>query len=257
MNIIVCIKQVPSSNKVIMDPETHTIVRDGKKSVVNPYDSFALEEALKLKDKHGGKVMGLSMGIMDTKRILKEAQAQGADECYLLSDRAFAGADTLATSYALSLGANYIHCYDLIICGKMAIDGDTAQIGPELAEWLHIPHVSDVSEIIDSTETDVTVRKTGDFGEEIIKLKLPSLITVNKDINLPRLASLDGFEKSLHKPVKVLTALDLNADLNLCGLKGSPTQVVRTYVPENQSQCKFIHQEEAAGLLKTYVGGIK
>ena len=130
MKIIVCIKQVPSTNQVKLDPETKTIIRDGRQSVINPFDTYAIEEAVRLKEKLGGKVTALSMGIPATQRILREAMSQGVDEALLLSDRAFAGADTLATAYTLALGARHIGDFDLIVCGRMATDGDTAQIGP-------------------------------------------------------------------------------------------------------------------------------
>lgn len=147
MNIIVCVKQVPSTTEVRMDPVTHTILRDGRQSVINPFDSTAVELAVQLKEAHGGTVTALSMGIPATETLLRDAIASGADNAVLLTDRRFAGADTLATSYTLSLGVAAIGKYDCILCGKMAVDGDTAQIGPELAEQLGLPHVTDVCAI--------------------------------------------------------------------------------------------------------------
>ena len=147
MKIIVCIKQVPSTNEVKLDPETKTIIRDGRQSVINPFDTYAMEEAVRLKEKLGGTVCALSMGIPAVERLLREAMSRGVDSALLLSDRAFAGADTLATAYTLSLGVRHLGDFDLILCGRMAIDGDTAQIGPELAEDLGIPQVTNVTAI--------------------------------------------------------------------------------------------------------------
>ena len=187
MKIIVCIKQVPSTNQVKLDPETKTIIRDGRQSVINPFDTYAIEEAVRLKEKLGGKVTALSMGIPATQRILREAMSQGVDEALLLSDRAFAGADTLATAYTLALGARHIGDFDLIVCGRMATDGDTAQIGPELAEDLGVPHVTNVSEILEASDTELLCRKVTDYGTQVVRMKLPGVITVAKDINMPQI----------------------------------------------------------------------
>ena len=159
MKYIVCIKQVPSTNEVRLDPETHAIIRDGRQSVINPFDLYAVELAKRLKEKTGGTLTALSIGIPATERLLREAVSRGADDAVLLTDRAFAGSDTLATSYAVSLGVKAAGGADLILCGKMAVDGDTAQIGPELAETLGIHHVTDVCEVLDITEKDITVKK--------------------------------------------------------------------------------------------------
>ncbi len=140
MNVIVCVKQVPGTNEVKMNKETNTIIREGVEAIINPFDTYAIEEGIRIKEKNGGKVTVLSMGIPSVAELIKETIALGADEAVLLSDRAFAGADTLATSYALSMGIRKIGSYDLIICGKQATDGDTAQVGPSLAEKLGIPH---------------------------------------------------------------------------------------------------------------------
>ncbi|MEG2204797.1 MAG: electron transfer flavoprotein subunit beta/FixA family protein, partial [Oscillospiraceae bacterium] len=192
MKIIVCIKQVPSTNEVRLDPVTNTIIRDGRQSVTNPFDSYALEQAVELKEKMGGTVTVLSMGIPDTERLLRDAMSRGADAALLLSDRAFAGADTLATSYTLSLGVRKLGGADLILCGKMAVDGDTAQIGPELSEQLGIAHVTDVSEILSIEAGRITVRRLCDGGSQTLEVRLPALLTVLKDINMPRMPSIAG-----------------------------------------------------------------
>lgn len=190
MNVIVCIKQVPGTTEVKMNKETNTIIREGIKSIINPFDTFAIEEALRIKDKFNSKVTGLSMGIPDTSILLKEAMSLGVDEAYLLSDRAFAGADSLATAYTLSMGIKYINDYDLIICGKQATDGDTAQVGPSLAGKLNIPYITYVSEIQELKDGYIRCKRLIENGYEIIESTLPALITVVEDINVPRLPSI-------------------------------------------------------------------
>lgn len=190
MNVIVCIKQVPGTTEVKMNKETNTIIREGIKSIINPFDTFAIEEALRIKDKFNSKVTGLSMGIPDTSILLKEAMSLGVDEAYLLSDRAFAGADSLATAYTLSMGIKYINDYDLIICGKQATDGDTAQVGPSLAGKLNIPYITYVSEIQELKDGYIKCKRLIENGYEIIESTLPALITVVEDINVPRLPSI-------------------------------------------------------------------
>lgn len=244
MNMIVCVKQTPSTNRVQLDPETHTIIRDGRQSVINPFDTYALEEALRLKERLGGQVAVMSMGIPAAARLLREAISQGADRGLLLSDRAFAGADTLATAYALALGARHIGDFDLILCGKMAIDGDTAQIGPELAENLGIPHIANVTEILECGKTEIVCRKKTDYGTRVLRMKLPGLITVDKGINEPRMASIAGVRASLAAPLEVVNAAQLGADPARTGLKGSPTQVLRTFAPEREGQCVRLPGDE-------------
>ena len=245
MKTIVCVKQVPSTNEVRLDPETNTIIRDGRQSVINPFDTYALEEAVKIKEKLGGTVTVLSMGIPATERLLRDAMSRGADNGLLLTDRAFAGADTLATSYILSLGVEKIDGFDLIICGKMAVDGDTAQIGPELAETLGIPHIADVKEIIDIDEKSLICRKLIDGGERELTVTLPALITVVKDINMPRLPSIKGVRFSLDAPCDICGASAVAADTARTGLNGSPTQVVRTFTPERRGEATALEGDAA------------
>lgn len=240
MKIIVCVKQVPSTNEVRLDPVTKTIIRDARQSVINPFDTYAIEEAVRLKEKLGGTVCAMSMGIPATERLLRDAMARGVDSAVLLTDRAFAGSDTLATSYALALGAREIGDFDLIICGKMAVDGDTAQIGPELSAQLDIPFVTDVCEILEASAQSLICRKVTDHGFAEVQVKLPALITVTKDINMPRLASISGIRSSLTAPFRAYSAQELQADVSRCGLNGSPTQVVRTYTPDRTHKAEFL-----------------
>ena len=230
-----------------MDPKTNTIIRDGRQSVANPFDTAALEVALALKDELGGRVSVLSMGIPDTCRLLRDAIARGADDALLLSDRAFAGADTLATSYALSMGLDELGDADLVLCGKMAVDGDTAQIGPELGGILGVPCVTGVSEVLEASDHRVVVRHDTDEGTEVVEVPLPAVLTVTKDIATLRAA--EGAE------VRVLDAATLGADPACCGLAGSPTQVVRSFVPERSHEAATIAgtpAEQAAALLEVF-----
>lgn len=240
MNIIVCMKAVPSTTNVRMDPVTNTIIRDGRQSVINPFDLSALEEAVQIKEKLGGEIYAISMGIPDTERLLRDALARGANYGMLLSDRAFAGADTLATSYSLACGIQYLEHDNwhasLIICGKMAVDGDTAQIGPELATTLGIPCITDVAEVLEISETNIRVRKAIDDGYAIVDCQLPAVITVLKDIRNPRMPSIAGIRFGQAGFVQVLTATDVAAQHDRIGLTGSPTQVVKSFTPERDSQ---------------------
>ncbi|WP_329740078.1 electron transfer flavoprotein subunit beta/FixA family protein [Enorma massiliensis] len=280
MHIVVCVKAVPSSTEVKMDPVTHTIVRDGRESVVNPFDAAALEVALAIKDERaatgeGCRVSVLSMGIPATEALLRDGIARGASDALLLSDRAFAGADTLATSYALSCGIRELGSAsmsdavasgasehgeaapvpslpDLILCGKMAVDGDTAQIGPELAGLFDMPCVTDVRELVAIERGRVTVRHATDAGIELVEVPLPAVLTVAKDIAQPRMPSIAGVRAAAGAPVAVLSAARVQADPARSGLAGSPTQVVRSFVPERSDTCEVLEEsvpEQAARII--------
>ncbi|HZK70382.1 MAG TPA: electron transfer flavoprotein subunit beta/FixA family protein [Clostridia bacterium] len=232
MNIIVCVKQVPGSNDVKMDKVTNTIIREGVEAIINPFDVYAVEEALKIKDNFGGKITAISMGIPKVVDTLQEVLDLGVDSGVLLSDRAFAGADSLATAYTLSKGINKIGKYDLIICGKQATDGDTAQVGPSLAEKLGIPHTTNVSSIEEVGADFIICNRSTDEGYEVIKIFLPAVITVVKDINVPRLPSIRTLKSAKNAEIFIWNLRDINADKNYTGLKGSPTQVVKTFIPQ-------------------------
>ena len=247
MRTIVCVKQVPASNEVRLDEKTNTIIRDGGEAVINPFDSHALEAALTLKEQFGGTVAVLSMGIPAAAGMLRDCVARGADEALLLTDRAFAGADTLATSYALYKGVEQLGSFDLLLCGKMAVDGDTAQIGPELATRLGLPHVSDVF----SMECDgksVTVQREMDGCVQTLRLPLPAVVTVTRELNVPRLPSIAGVLRARQAEVRCCSAADAGADAEKCGLKGSPTQVVATYLPQKRRQA--VELSDTAALLQ-------
>lgn len=256
MRIAVCIKQVPSTNEVRMDPVTHTIIRDARQSVTNPFDSYAIELAAELSEQLHAETWGLSMGIPATERLLRDACARGLDKAMLLTDRAFAGADTLATAYTLSLGIRHMGGADLVLCGRMAVDGDTAQIGPELAENLGIPHITDVCEIIKASETEIELRRLVEGGSQRLRVSLPALLTVVKDINEPRMPSISGVRYGISAPFLSLDAAALSADPARIGLTGSPTQVVRTFVPVREAEAVNITGDAAdiAGELINIIG---
>lgn len=244
MEIIVCVKQVPDTTEVKIDPQTNTLIRQGVPSIVNPFDKNALEEALKLKEKHGGRVTVISMGPPQAAEALKECIAMGADEAILLSDRAFGGADTLATSRTLAAGIKKLGNFDVILCGKQAIDGDTAQVGPEIAEHLAISQLTYVSKL-DITDGVVRVEREHEEGYEVIETKLPVLISVVKSINEPRYSSIKGRMKANRKEIPVWTAADVDVNLDEIGLKGSPTQVRRIFTPQQRVQGEIIQEDTA------------
>lgn len=240
MNIIVCVKQVPDTLDVKVNSETNTLIREGVDSVINPFDLYAVEEGLRLKGQYGGMLTVLSMGPAQVVDTLREGLSLGADNAVLLSDIGFAGADTLATSYALSRGVKKIGRFDLIICGRQAIDGDTAHVGPSLAERLGVPHVSCVCKICEVADRDMTVERMTERGIEQIKLSLPALITVPKGINEPRPPSLRGKIVAERKDITVWSAQDIAADANKIGLKGSPTKVVKMTIPEHHREGQIL-----------------
>jgi len=238
MNIIVCVKQVPDAKDVRLDPKTNTLAREGVESIMNPYDRHALEEAVAIKEQLGGVVTVLTMGPPQAEAVLREAIACGADEGVLASDRAFAGADTWATSYTLAKAVQTIGAFDLILCGKQAIDGDTAQVGPGLACRLRLPFAACVQKTRTVTADAIEVERMMDDGFDVLRLPLPALMTVVKDVNEPRVASLKGKMKAKKAEIKRFSAADIGADPQCIGLAGSPTQVVRVFSPEPRGDRK-------------------
>jgi electron transfer flavoprotein alpha/beta subunit len=231
MKIIVCVKQVPDAKDVRLDPVTNTLAREGVQSIMNPYDQHALEEAVRLKEELGGEVTVLSMGPPQAEDVLRQAISCGADHGVLISDRAFAGADTWATSYTLAKAVNKIGDFDLILCGKQAIDGDTAQVGPGLAIQLDIPFLTCIQKIREANENELVMERMMDDGYDVVAVEYPVLLTVVKDLNEPRVPSLKGKMKSKKAVIEVLSAEDVGADSSCIGLAGSPTQVVDVFPP--------------------------
>lgn len=236
MKIIVCIKQVPDAKDVRLDPETNTLAREGVESIMNPYDQHALEEAVRLKEQYGGEVVAVTMGPPQAEEMLRLAISCGADEVVLVSDRAFAGADTWATSYTLENALKKIGGYDLILCGKQAIDGDTAQVGPGLATRLGIPFVTCVQKIREATDSGLIMERMMDDGYDVVAADFPLLLTVVKDINDPRVPSLKGKMKAKKAAIKTMSAGDIGADPDCIGLPGSPTKVVEVFPPQARGE---------------------
>jgi electron transfer flavoprotein beta subunit len=243
MKYIVCIKQVPDTMDVKVDPETKRIVREGVPSIMNPYDYYAVEEALRLKERFGGTTIAISMGPPQAEAVLRESMSLGIDEAYLLSDRAFAGSDTLATSYTLSQAIKKIGDFSIILCGREAMDGSTGQVGPELAEHLEIPVITYVSKIINVAENQMECVRLLEDHYETLKSPLPVLITVIKEINEPRLPSLKGMLKAKKAQIPTWTKQDIGGNDAQFGQDGSPTKVVEIWRPEIKKEGKIVTGE--------------
>lgn len=240
MNIIVCIKQVPDTTEVRLDPVTGTLIRDGVPSIINPDDKAGLEAALKLKDQYGAKVILVSMGPMQADAALREAMAMGADEAYLISDRAFGGADTWATSSTIASAIRKIGDYDLIITGRQAIDGDTAQVGPQIAEHLDLANIS-YAEDIKVEDDSIIVKRQYEDRYHMLKAKMPCLITALAEMNEPRYMTPGGIVDAYsNKEVKVLTRADLDVEDGNIGLKGSPTRVFKSFTKEVKGKGQIV-----------------
>jgi electron transfer flavoprotein beta subunit len=246
MNIVVCIKQVPDTANVRINEKTGTMEREGVPAMVNPYDLYAVEEALKVKEEHGGTVTALSMGPPQVEDALREVIAMGVDEGCLLTDRGFAGADTLATSYTLAQGLAKIGEYDLVFCGKQAVDGDTAQVGPELAEHLGLPFIGFVRRIREVRPGFICAERMTDEGADVVESPLPAVVSVVKEINEPRLPSLRGKMKAKKFEAAKWSVGDLEIDEARIGLKGSPTWVTKSFSPEPRTGGEMIEGGDSA-----------
>jgi electron transfer flavoprotein beta subunit len=231
MNIIVCIKQVPNTTDVKIDPVTNTLIREGVESIINPFDTYAIEEGVRLRERFGGKVTVITMGPPQAEKALREAISLGCDEAILISDRKFAGSDTWATSYTLSCAIRKVGAFDIIVCGKQASDGDTAQVGPGISAHLDIPQVTYIKKIEEISENKARVERMTEEGYDIIETPLPCLLTVVKEINTPRLPSLKGMMKAKSAKIAVWTAEEIEADGKSIGLDGSPTRVIKIFTP--------------------------
>lgn len=254
MKIVVCVKQVPDTTEVKIDPKTNTLMRQGVPSIVNPHDKHALEMALTLRDQLGGSVTVISMGPPQSREALRECLAMGADQAVLLSDREFGGADTLATSYTLAAGIRKIGHFDLIICGKQAIDGDTAQVGPEIAEHLGIPHITYASRFEAGADgAAAQVHRDSEDGTEILEVNMPVLLTVAHYGTEPRLPVVKGIRRAFAAEINIWSVNDLEVDRNVLGLKGSPTQVRRIFTPDKRSGCEMVGGDacQAASVVAT------
>ncbi len=253
MKIIVCVKQVPNTNQIKINPETGTLIREGVPAILNPDDANALEEALRVKDANPGTtVTVITMGPPQAKEMLQECVAMGADEGILLSDRALGGSDTWATSNAVAAGIRKVGDYDLIFAGRQAIDGDTAQVGPQIAEKLGVPQVTYVTEFAIDGDS-VIVKRALEDGYEKLKVKMPCVITAIKELNTPRYMSIRGILKGAKQEIKVWSAEDIGVDRSVVGLKASPTNVFKSFTPKPKGAGLTVEgdtaKEKAANLM--------
>ncbi|AGX43232.1 electron transfer flavoprotein subunit beta/FixA family protein [Clostridium saccharobutylicum] len=253
MNIVVCIKQVPDTTEIKIDPVKNTLIRNGVPSILNPFDKNALEQALRLKDQYGGTVTAISMGPNNAKAVLREALSLGADKAYLITDRAFGGSDTYATSYILSKAIQKIGTFDFILVGKQAIDGDTRQTGSSIAEHLNINRLSHVLDI--KMEGDkCIVKRQIEEGIEVVEAKLPVLCTITKESNKPRYATIKRKIDSLKAEIKEINLSDMpDTDITKIGLKGSPTRVKATFTPKRQASGEIIEVKNPKETAKNLV----
>lgn len=253
MKILVCVKQVPDTTEVRINRETNTLQRQDVPSILNPFDRHALEEALRVKERCGGTVSVLTMGPLQAQEVLKECLALGADEAVLVSDKAFAGADTLATSRTLAAAIAKLQPAELIFCGKQAIDGDTAQVGPELAEHLNMAQITCVSKLeVFPAERRLIAEREVEDGREVLELPFPAVLTVSKSLNEPRYPSIKGRLRANKTSIPILTLADLGLQAEETGLQGSPTRVVRIFAPETRKGGEVIQgmaPRQAADLL--------
>lgn len=243
LDIIVCVKPIPDPKqwtKIALDPITKTLRREGISSIINPPDEHALEQALCLKEKHGGRVTVISMAPPSSISNLREAIAMGADDAVLLSDRAFAGADTLATAYVLATGIRKLGEFDLILCGKHSLDGYTGQVGPQIAEFLGISHVTNVRRADLPSQGLLRVESGEEYGHFVMEAQMPILLTVAEEINTPRHISLIKICDAMSKEVKIWTMKDIDADKNLVGSVGSPTHVVDVFMPVMERRVEIL-----------------
>ena len=232
MRIVVPMKQVPETNAVRMDEATGTMIREGVEAIVNPLDLYAIELAIRLRDRHGGRVSVVSMGPPGAMRALREAIAMGCDSAVLLSNKSFAGSDTWATSHVLAAALTRLDGFDLVICGERATDGDTGQVGPGLAAFLDLPVATYVSAVEEISSSEVRVRRVVEDGYEVLLLKLPAVLTVVKEIGEPRLPTLAGKRRARKIDIPTWSPLDIGVESEKVGLTGSPTRVVKIFRPK-------------------------
>ena len=245
MKIIVPIKQVPETSAVNMDPETGTMIREGVEAIINPLDLYGIELAIALREQHGGEVVAISMGPPKAEKALREAIAMGCDRGVLLSDKAFAGADTWATAYTLARAIRRLGAFDLIICGERATDGDTGQVGPGIASFLDLPVATYVGKFDAVGDGTIRVHRLVEDGYEVLDVRLPGVITVVKEVSQPRLPTLRGKQKARRAEIPVWTSGMIEADPGSIGLAGSPTRVVRIHRPKMTRECtKVVARDE-------------
>ncbi len=257
MRLLVAVKQVPDTTDVLIDSERGTMIREGVPSILNPFDAYALEEALRWRDELGGTVIVLTMGPPQAEAVLREAVSMGVDEAVLLSDIAFAGADTWATSHTIATAVRKLGDIDLVLTGKQAIDGDTAQTGPGIAASLDWPQITFVGKVRTLTEDYISAERFVEGGIEVVRTDLPAVITILKDANSPRLPSLKGKMKARKLEITVLGREELGLEERFVGLEGSPTRVIGIATPEAKASGEIHHgdPDELAKLIADYLLG--
>lgn len=264
MHILTCVKQTPVSDSIKVDMETGCLIRTGIESAINPFDEFALEEAVRTKEKlPGSTVTSVTMGPPQAEAVLRDSVARGGDHCYHLCDRVLGGSDTWATSYALAQAVKHISAtapqgeIKLVFCGKQTNDSDTGHIGPQIATWLGWPNAAFVRRVIEVTETSVRVERLMEDGTDVIEMPLPAVISVIKEINTPRIASLKGRMAAKKAVINPLTAAAIGCDTAKLGIKGSPTSVVRTYTPTIKTESVTITGDTPAEKAKNILAALK
>ena len=248
MRVVVCVKQVPDTTRVAIDPETKTLVREGVASVLNPLDSYAVEEALRVRERLGGTVTALTLGPPQAEGMLRQVMALGVDEAVLVSGQEFAGSDTWSTSYALARAIRSLAGAGLILCGKQAVDGDTAHVGPELAVHLGLPQATCVRAVREIAPDHAVVERLTDSGHEVLRMPLPAVLTVVKDLNEPRLPNLEDLCRGRFAPVSALGWEEIGADPAEIGLEGSPTRVVEIFSPRTERRGRIYEDDTDAGV---------
>lgn len=256
MDVIVCIKQVPDTVDVRINPETNTLVREGVESIVNPMDMYAIEEGLRIKEKHGGRVTAITMGPPQAESALREAISLGADEGILITDHALAGSDTWATSLSLAAAIRKIGDYGIILCGKQAIDGDTAQVGPGIAAHLDLPQITFVRKIEEISDKKIRAERLMEDGYQVIESTLPAVLTVVKEINEPRLPSLRGKMAARKAEITAWGLEELGLSPDEVGINGSPTIVKKIFTPERKTEGK-IFTGDARDTVKELIDALK
>ena len=257
MHIVACVKQTPKSDNVKIDPQTGCLIRSGAASDINPFDEYALEEAVTLKEQLGGTVSVITMGPPQAEAVLKDSIARGADQAYQLGDMAFAGSDTWSTSYALSKGIEKIASktpVDLVICGKQTNDSDTGHIGPQISAWLGWPNAAFVRRVVKAGDKSITVERLTEDGTEVLELPYPCVISVVKEISNPRVRSVKGRMAAKRAEVTKWTADDIGADKGKLGVKNCPTRVVKSFAPKRDANAVVVEgangKEKAAKLVE-------
>ncbi|MBQ7908709.1 MAG: electron transfer flavoprotein subunit beta/FixA family protein [Elusimicrobiaceae bacterium] len=257
MHVLACVKQTPKSDNVKIDPVTGCLIRSGAESAMNPFDEYALEEAVVLKEQTGGRVSVITMGPPAAENVLRDSIARGADKVYQLGDMAFAGSDTWSTSYALAKGVEKINAedkIDLIICGKQTNDSDTGHIGPQISAWLNWPNAAFVKKIVSVNEKSITVERLTEAGTDVLELPFPCVISVVKEISNPRVRSVKGRMAAKRAEVTKWTADDIGADKNKLGVKNCPTRVVKSFSPQRCTNAVVVEgangKEKAAKLVE-------